>query len=99
LRAQQQECEKNLEVLFQSEFQMKIMGEVRYILDMKVNNALKTHEIHISQCKYIKQLINNSNKYYIKVYDSPMDSKTPFSKSQCPAADSKEARLMRNMPY
>ena len=28
-----------------------------------------------------------------------MDSRTPFSNSQCPAADSEEARLMRSMPY
>jgi len=49
---------KDLEELFQSEFQMKIMGEVRYILGMEVNNDLKNHEIHISQCKYIKQLLN-----------------------------------------
>jgi len=33
---------KDLEELFQSEFQMKIMGEVRYILGMEVNNDLKT---------------------------------------------------------
>ena len=78
---------------------MKIMGEVRYILGMEVSNDLKNHEIHMSQCKYIKQLLNDYNKYNIKVYDTPMDSRTPFSKSQCPAADSEEARLMRSMPY
>ena len=44
---------KVLEALFQSEFQMKIMEEVKYILGMEVNNDLKTHEIHMSQCKYI----------------------------------------------
>jgi hypothetical protein len=53
----------------------------------------------MSQCKYIKQLINDYNKFNIKVYDSPMDSRTPFLKSQCPATDSEEARLMRNSPY
>jgi Reverse transcriptase (RNA-dependent DNA polymerase) len=90
---------KDLESFFQSEFQMKIMGEVRYILGMEVNNDLKNHEIHKSQCKYIKQLLNDYNKYNNKVYDSPMDNRTPFSKSQCPVTDSKEARLMRNMPY
>ena len=87
---------KELETLFQSEFQMKIMGEVRYILGMEVSNDLKNHEILMSQCKYIKQLLNDYNKYNIKVYDTPMDSRTPFSKSQCPAADSEEARLMRS---
>ena len=39
-----------------------------------------THEIHMSQCKYIKQLLNDYNKYNIKVYDTPMDSRTPFSR-------------------
>jgi hypothetical protein len=78
---------------------MKIKEEVRYILDMEVKNDLKNHEIHMSQYKYIKQLLNDYNKYNINVYDSPMDNRTPFSKSQCPAADSEEARLMRNMPY
>ena len=43
---------KDLEALFQSEFQMKIMGEVRYILGMEVSNDLKNHEIHMSQCIY-----------------------------------------------
>jgi hypothetical protein len=90
---------KDLEALFQSEFQMKIMGEVRYILGMEVHNDLKNHEIHMYQCKYIKQLLNDHKKYNIKVYDSPMDNRTPFFKSQFPEADSKEARLMRNMPY
>ena len=90
---------KDLEELFQSEFQIKIMGEVKYILGMGINNDLNKHEIHMSQCKYIKQSLNDYNKYNIKVYDSPMDSRTPFSKSQCPAADSEEARLMRMMPY
>ena len=46
---------KDLEDLFQSEFQMKIMGEVKYILGMEINNDLNNHEIHMSQCKYIKQ--------------------------------------------
>ena len=58
-----------------------------------------TLKIHMSQCKYIKQSSNDYNKYDIKIYDSPMVSRTPFSMSQCPAADSKEARLIRNMPY
>jgi Reverse transcriptase (RNA-dependent DNA polymerase) len=89
---------KDLGTIFQSEFQMKIMGEVRYILGMEVNNDLKNHEIYMSQCKYIKQLLNDYNKYNIKVYDSPMDSRTPFSKSQCPVADSEKALLMHNMP-
>jgi Reverse transcriptase (RNA-dependent DNA polymerase) len=40
---------KDLEALFQSEFQMKIIGEVRYTLGMEVNNDLKNHEIHMSQ--------------------------------------------------
>ena len=78
---------------------MKIMGEVKYILGMEINNDLNKHEIQMSQCKYIKQLLNDYNKYNIKEYDSPMDSRTPFSKSQCPAADSEEAQLMRTMPY
>ena len=38
---------KDPEALFQSEFQMKIMGEVRYILGMEFNNDLKNHEIHM----------------------------------------------------
>jgi hypothetical protein len=75
------------------------MGKVRYILGMEVNNDLKNQKIHMSQCKYIKQLLNDYNKYDIKIYDSPMDSRTPFSMSQCPVADSEEASLMRNMPY
>ena len=66
---------------------------------MEVSNDLKNHEIHMSQCKYIKQLLNDYNKYNINVYDSPMDSRTPFSKSQCPVADSEEARLMCDIPY
>jgi hypothetical protein len=58
-----------------------------------------TLKIHMSQCKYIKQSLNDYKKYDIKIYDSPMDSRTPFSMSQCPVADSEEARLMRNTPY
>ena len=50
---------KDLEELFQSEFQMKITGEVKYILGMEINNDLNKHEIHMSQCKYIKQLLND----------------------------------------
>ena len=33
---------KDLEALFQSEFQMKILREVKYILGMEVHNNLKT---------------------------------------------------------
>ena len=52
---------KDLEALFQSEFQMKIMGEVKYLLGMEMKNDLNNHEIHMSQCKYIKQLLNDYN--------------------------------------
>ena len=38
---------KGLEALFQSEFQIKIMGEVRYILGMEVNNDLKNPYVSV----------------------------------------------------
>jgi hypothetical protein len=95
---------KKLESEFQTRFSMKIMGTLKHILGMDVHYDLKNSSIHVSQSQYIKQLFKMYHKYgpsgkKLKAYSIPMNSRVPYTKSQCPAPDSEEATRMKSMQY
>ena len=94
---------QDLESGFQKRFSMKIMGTLKHILGMDVHYDLKNSSIHVLQSQYIKQSVKSYNKYgpsgKLKPYSTPMDSRVPYTKSQCPTPESEEATRMKSMPY
>jgi hypothetical protein len=82
---------------------MKIMGTLKHILDMDVHYDLQNRSIHASQSQYVKQSVKAYNKYEpsgkLNPYSTPMNSRFPYTKSQCPALDAEEATRMKSMPY
>jgi hypothetical protein len=82
---------------------MKILGPLKHILGMDVHCDLHDHALHLSQLMYIKQPVKTYNKYgsngKLKPYSTPMDSRVPYYKTQCPAADSEEAIRMKSLPF
>ena len=54
-----------------------------------------SHNILDNQLK----LTINGPSGRLKPYSTPMDSRVPYTKSQCPAPESEEATRMKSMPY
>ena len=79
------------------------MGTLKHILGMDVHYDLQYRAVHVSQSQYIKQSVKTYNKYgpsgKLQPYSTPMDSRVPYTKSQCPTVDSEEATRMKSMPY
>ena len=82
---------------------MKILGPLKHILGMDVHYDLHNHATHLSQSMYNKQSVKIYNKYgpngRLKPYSTPMNSRVPYSKLQCPAADLEEAIRMKSLPF
>ena len=78
---------------------MKIMGSLKHILGINVHRNMEVHTVHLSQSQYINVSMKNYQKYDIKLYATPMDCCTPYSKVQCPAPDSPESIQMQSLPY
>ena len=51
---------------------MKILGEIRYILDIDVKVDIPEHTIHLSQQQYIRNTYNTFKEYGIYNYMTPM---------------------------
>jgi hypothetical protein len=86
---------KKLEREFKRKYHMKILGEIKHILDMDVEINPVTHVVHVSQAEYIKKSVRDYSKYgpngELKLYSTPMNSRQPFYKAQSPEADTEEA--------
>ena len=70
---------------------------------MDVYNDPRNSSIHVSQSQYIEQSVKPYNQYgpsgRLKPYSTPMDSRVPYTKSQCPTPESEEATRMKSMLY
>ena len=94
---------KRLESEFQTQFSVKILGPLKHILGMDVHYEPRSSSIHVPQSQYIRQSVKAYNQCgpsgRLKPYSTPMDSRVPYTKSQCPAPESGEATRMKSMPY
>jgi Reverse transcriptase (RNA-dependent DNA polymerase) len=76
---------KDLEKEFKKKYHMKILGEIKHILNMDVVINLVTHVVHVSQAEYIKKFVRDYSKYgpngELKKYSTPMVSRQPFYKA------------------
>ena len=93
----------DLEKEFKKQYHMKILGEIKHILGMDVENDPVTHVVHVSQAEYIRKSVRDYSKYEpygnIKLYSTRMDSRQPFYKAQSPEAGTEEALRMQSRPY
>ena len=88
----------DLEKNIKKQYHIKILGEIKHILDMDVEIYPVTHVVHASQAEYIRKSARDYSKYgpngELKLYSTPMDSQQPFYKAQSLEAGTEEALRM-----
>jgi hypothetical protein len=94
---------KDLKKEFKKQYHLKILEDIKHILDMDLEINPVTHVVHVSQAEYIRKSVRDYSKYRpngeLKLYSTPMDSRQLFYKAQSPEAGMEEARLFQSLPY
>ena len=97
-------AENNLEMIeatkkwLSSVFEMKDMGEARYVLGMEIIKNHPKKLLGMSQKAYIKKVSEWFCMHYSKPIDNPVEKGLTLSLDQCPKTD-KEKEKMSNVPY
>ncbi|CAK9827765.1 Retrovirus-related Pol polyprotein from transposon TNT 1-94 [Anthophora retusa] len=95
---------KNIEALnkikskFKTAFKIVDLGQVNNILGICVQREGTTGKIHLSQEKYIKELIKKFNMEEAKATHTPIESNTKITKEMGPTTE-EERREMLHRPY
>ena len=74
------------------------LGELHWLLSIKIRCDHDHQTIHLSQCSYIDSIIARYNFQDLKPVSTPMETSNQLSTSQAPATTLKIAK-MRNIPY
>ena len=77
---------------------MKDLGEIHWLLNLKIDRDKTCGTINISQEAYINNILARFNLQDAKLYLSPLDPNVKLSKDQCPATDDK-TKMMEKVPY
>ena len=77
---------------------MKDLGEIHWLLNLKIDRDKISGTINISQEAYIDNILARFNLQDAKSYSSPLDPNVKLSKDQCPIID-KEKKTMEKVPY
>ncbi len=75
----------------------KDIGNVKTILGCEIERDMKQKLLYISQCKYIREVLQRFNMTDCKCIDTPC-SEQRLSQEDCPASDS-ERQHMSKVPY
>ncbi|CAJ2661709.1 unnamed protein product [Trifolium pratense] len=70
---------KNFSKIMQDEFEMSMMGELKFFLGIQINQ--KKEGTYVHQSKYTKELLKKFNLDDCKIMNTPMHSTTNMSKS------------------
>ena len=62
----------------------KDLGEIHWLLNLKINQNKQVGTISIPQEAYINSILERFNLQDAKIYSSPLDPNTKLSKDQCP---------------
>ena len=79
-------------------FKMKDLGEIHWLLNLKIDRDKIGGTINISQEAYINNILAWFNLQEAKSYSSPLDPNVKLSKNQCPKTD-EEKKVMEKVPY
>ncbi|CAJ2661640.1 unnamed protein product [Trifolium pratense] len=71
---------KNFSKIMQDEFEMSMMGELKFFLGIQINQ--KKEGTYVHQSKYTKELLKKFNLDDCKIMNTPMHSTTNMSKSE-----------------
>jgi len=94
----------NLEIIkvtkkwLSSVFEIKDMGEVRYVLGVEIIRNRTKKLLGLSQETYIKKVLERFRMHYSKPIDTPAEKGLTLSLDQCPKTD-KQKEVMSNVPY
>ena len=77
---------------------MKDLGEIHWLLNLKIDRDKISGTINISQEAYIDSILARFNLQDAKSYSSPLDPNVKLSKDQCPITD-EEKKTMEKVPY
>jgi hypothetical protein len=87
------EVKKNMK----SEFKMKDLGPINNILVIHIQRN-GTGKIHLSQERYVEELIAKFNMQDAKIASTPIDPCTKLTKEMSPTTE-EEKQEMKNRPY
>ena len=79
-------------------YKMKDLGLLNWVLGMEVIHDIPNKTITLNQTTYIKQLLDKFDMTKCHVARTPMDSRSPLSKSMCPTTEG-EKLYMASIPY
>ena len=83
---------------FSSAFQMKDIGEAKYILGTKITWNRSKKFLGLSQEVYMNKILERFRMHYSKPMDTPVEKGLTLSLDQCPKTG-KEKERMNNVPY
>ena len=79
-------------------FKMKDLGELHWLLNLKIKRDRTSRLISFSQEAYIDKMMNRFHLKDSKTYITPLDPNIRLTKDQCSSTDSEKA-AMSKIPY
>ena len=79
-------------------FEMKDMGEVRYVLGVEIIRDRPRNLLGLCHKAYIEKVLERFQRHYSKPVDTPVEKGLTLSLEQCPTTDD-EKQKMSNVPY
>ena len=88
------ELKKELE----SRFKMKDLGELQYILGIRVTRDRKEGKLWLDQSKYLEEVLSKFNMANCNPTKTPLSPSEKLTKEMCPKSTN-EVQNMENVPY
>jgi hypothetical protein len=83
----------------EAKFEMKDLGEVKYILGMQIDHNCKAHTLLLSQPRYLQQVLEHFQMpAHTKAIAMPVNLGMCLSKTGCPTTDEAK-QAMKDRPY
>jgi hypothetical protein len=79
-------------------FSMKDLGEIHWLLNLKIERDWQKKTITISQPAYIEKILKKFNLEDAKTYATPLDPAVKLSSDQCPSTE-RGKQAMSKIPY
>jgi len=89
---------KSTKKILSQQFEMKDYGEVHYCLGLQIIRDRKNRTIHLSQQKYIEDILKRFNMKNSKPSITSMEVNVKLSKEMCPQT-SEEKKFIGTIPY
>ena len=87
-----------MKIVLSTNFEMKDLGEERYVLGIEITRDRKRKLIGMSQKGYIERVFNRFNMEKCNKADVPLNKGDKFSRDKCPKNEN-EVELMKMKPY